>query len=39
MTNQVHLIIGAKGSPMRGILRDMKRFTSKKLRESIIENE
>lgn len=39
MTNHVHMIIGTNGSPMQGILRDMKSFTSKKLKEMIIENE
>lgn len=39
MTNHIHLIIGTNASPIQEILRDMKRFTSKKLRESIIENE
>lgn len=39
MTNHIHLIIGTSAYPMQDILRDMKRFTSKKLRESIIENE
>ncbi|TVR17755.1 MAG: transposase [Balneolaceae bacterium] len=39
MTNHVHLIIGTNRLPMEGILRDMKSFTSRKLKEAIIENE
>lgn len=35
MPSHVHLIIGTKGKPMQDILRDFKRFTSKKLREEI----
>ena len=33
MTNHVHLIIGTKDKPMQDILRDMKSYTSNKLRE------
>lgn len=38
MTNHVHLIIGTNDRPMEGILRDMKSFTSRKLKEAIIDN-
>ena len=35
MPSHVHLIIGTKEKPMQDILRDFKRFTSKKLKEEI----
>lgn len=38
MTNHVHLIIGTNDRPMEDILRDMKSFTSRKLKEAIIDN-
>ncbi len=38
MTNHVHLIIGTNDRSMEGILRDMKSFTSRKLKETIIGN-
>jgi len=38
MTNHVHLIIGTKDKPMQDILRDMKSYTSNKLREEITNN-
>lgn len=38
ITNHVHLIIGTNDLPMEGILRDMKSFTSRKLKEAIIGN-
>ncbi len=38
MTNHVHLIIGTKDKPMQDILRDMKSYTSRKLREEIVNN-
>jgi hypothetical protein len=38
MTSHVHLIIGTHGNPMQDILRDLKSFTSRKLRFCIEEN-
>ncbi len=38
MTSHVHLIMGTEGEQMEFILRDMKKFTSKALREEITEN-
>ena len=38
MSNHVHLIIGTKDKPMGGILRDIKRHTSKALTKAISEN-
>lgn len=38
MTSHVHLIIGTHGNPMQDILRDLKSFTSRKLRVCIEEN-
>jgi len=38
MTNHVHLIIGTNDRPMEGILRDMKSFNSRKLKEAIAGN-
>jgi len=38
MTNHVHLIIGTRDKPMQDILRDMKSYTSKKLRGEITNN-
>jgi len=34
MTSHVHLIIGTHGAAMENIMRDMKRHTSEKLRDS-----
>lgn len=38
MTSHVHLIIGTTGEPMEFILRDLKKYTSKRMREAIAEN-
>lgn len=38
MTNHIHMIIGTNGNKMQDILRDLKKFTSKKLIEAIKEN-
>ena len=38
MTSHVHLIIGTHGNKMEDILRDLKSFTSRKLRLAIEEN-
>jgi len=38
MTNHIHLIISAKESNLSDILRDFKKFTSKKLVKSILNN-
>lgn len=35
MSNHVHLIIGSSDKPMQNILRDLKSFTSRKLKEEI----
>lgn len=39
MSNHVHLIISAKNCDLSSIIRDMKKFTSKKIIEAIIKNE
>jgi putative transposase len=38
MTSHVHMIIGSKGNKLEDIVRDMKSFTSGRLRKSIAEN-
>lgn len=38
MPSHVHLIMGTVGEPMQGILRDMKRHTSKKITAAITDN-
>ena len=38
MTSHVHMIIGTKGEDMQDILRDLKKFTSKAIINSIKEN-
>ena len=38
MSNHIHLIIGTKDQPMEGILRDIKRHTSKQILKAISEN-
>lgn len=38
MTNHVHLIIGTNDRTMEDILRDMKSYTSRKLKEAITDN-
>ena len=38
MTNHVHLIIGTEDENMQDILRDMKKFTSRTIREAIEDN-
>jgi len=38
MSNHVHLIIGTEQEKMQNIVRDMKKFTSKKICEAIKEN-
>jgi putative transposase len=38
MTSHVHLIIGTVNNPMENILRDLKSFTSTKLRKAIEDN-
>ncbi len=38
MTNHVHLIIGTVDKPLQDIMRDLKRYTSKKLLKTIEEN-
>jgi putative transposase len=38
MSNHIHLIIGTNGKPLEGILRDLKKHTSKKLTKAISEN-
>lgn len=35
MSNHVHLIIGTTSSPMQNIMRDLKSYTSRRLREEI----
>jgi putative transposase len=36
--NHVHLIIGTRGEPLQNIMRDLKKFTSKKIVEAIRNN-
>ncbi len=38
MTSHVHMIIGSHDQPMANIIRDMKKFTSSKLINAIMEN-
>ncbi len=38
MTNHLHMIIGTKQNPVKDIVRDMKSYTSRSLRETIINN-
>lgn len=38
MTSHVHMIIGSKTNKLEDIIRDMKRYTSKKLKEEITNN-
>ena len=38
MTNHVHLAMGTEGDPMQAILRDLKKFTSKKIYKTIVEH-
>jgi REP element-mobilizing transposase RayT len=38
MTSHIHLIIGSNDKPMEAIMRDLKSFTSRKLREAIQNN-
>lgn len=38
MTNHVHMIIGTDGDKMQDIIRDLKKFTSKKILKAIEEN-
>ncbi len=38
MTNHVHLIIGTNDKPIEAIIRDIKSYTSRKLKEAITEN-
>jgi putative transposase len=38
MTNHVHLIIGSRGKPLPDIVRDLKSYTSRRLRLSISDN-
>lgn len=35
MSNHVHMIIGSEGTPLENIIRDMKSYTSRKLKEAI----
>ena len=39
MTNHVHLIIGSCGKPLSDIVRDLKSYTSRKLRLALMENQ
>jgi len=39
MPNHVHLILGSNQNPLEGIIRDMKAFTSRRLRQVISESE
>ena len=36
MTSRVHMIIGTHGKPMQDIMRDFKKYTSRKLQKAII---
>jgi REP element-mobilizing transposase RayT len=38
MTNHIHMIVGSKTNKLENIIRDMKSFTSRKLRECISKN-
>ena len=38
MTNHAHIIIGTKQEKMQDILRDLKKYTSKKIIDAIKEN-
>jgi len=38
MPSHVHLIIGTSNKPMQDILRDFKSFTSRKLKEEMVNN-
>ncbi len=38
MSNHVHLIIGSKGKPMQDIIRDLKSFTSRTIKDEIANN-
>jgi len=38
MTNHIHLIVGTNDKPIETILRDLKSYTSRKLKEAIIGN-
>src|SRR5699024_7622253 len=38
MSNHIHLIIGTRGEKMQDIVRDMKKFTSKKICRVVEEN-
>ena len=39
MPSHVHMIIGSESNPLENIMRDMKSFTSRKLRETIEQNQ
>ena len=38
MPSHMHMIIGSQGNPLDGIMRDMKSFTSRRLRQLITDN-